>query len=101
MIHPVELGCFIDNRDRDLGPGWKSNAMTLEMCFQRCRSQNYVYAGLQAADWCHCGNSFGKHGSVASGECNSECKGNKGTMCGGPWRNRIYHVGELTGSSDS
>ena len=90
---PVKMGCFKDANDRDLGPGWSNNKMTQEMCFQRCGDQKAVYAGLQTGDWCHCGNSYGKHGSVPNGECNAQCKGNWAQKCGGPWRNDVYYIG--------
>uniref|UniRef100_A0A1I8J604 DUF3011 domain-containing protein n=1 Tax=Macrostomum lignano TaxID=282301 RepID=A0A1I8J604_9PLAT len=57
--------------------------------------------GMQARDWCHCGNSYGRYGQVADSECKLKCSGNiwkdnywvSGGTCGGHWRNEVYSTG--------
>ncbi len=62
--------------------------MTLGFCRRFCKG--YQYYGLQAANWCFCGNSYGKHGVVADGECAAKCPGNQNEICGNGGRNSIY-----------
>ena len=88
----VYVGCFADTNDRDLdGPVLNSADMTVQNCISFCANQNYVYAGVQAADWCHCGNSFGKHGQASN--CDKACFGASDQICGGSWANNVYRIG--------
>ena len=52
----------------------------------------YRYAGLQAAEWCTCGNSYGRHGHSLDSECNLACVAAPGMTCGGSWRNTIWEI---------
>ena len=91
----VRLGCYKDtNTNRDMGPGWKSSQMTEELCFTKCKLRNTLYAGLQAGDWCHCSDTFGRHGSGNEADCHRPCWGNQAQSCGGPWLNEVYYIGK-------
>ena len=57
-----------------------------------CRS--YAYAGLEAGAECYCGNRLPVT-SVGPEACNHECKGEKGSVCGGVGRLSVYRVAEL------
>lgn len=60
--------------------------------FVPCRA--YTYAGLAYGAECYCGNRL--PGTAAKPEeCNSECKGEKGSLCGGLDRLSVYRVEEL------
>uniref|UniRef100_A0A1I8J2J5 WSC domain-containing protein n=1 Tax=Macrostomum lignano TaxID=282301 RepID=A0A1I8J2J5_9PLAT len=59
-------------------------------CVKYCISKGYSYAGLQAAKWCHCGNSFGRHGKVQDSECSMKCPGDNKWTCGNHFRNEVY-----------
>lgn len=59
---------------------------------------SYVYAGLEAGAECYCGNRLPAM-SVGPEECNHECKGEKGSACGGAGRLSVYRVEELQPAS--
>lgn len=54
----------------------------------------YSYAGLAYGAECYCGNTL-PAAAAAPEECNSECKGEKGSVCGGVNRLSVYRVEEL------
>ena len=54
----------------------------------------YTYAGLAYGAECYCGNKLPATASKPE-ECNSECKGEKGSVCGGVNRLSVYRVEEL------
>lgn len=56
--------------------------------------RSYVYAGLEAGAECYCGNRLPLT-SVGPEACNHECKGEKGSVCGGVGRLSVYRVEEL------
>ena len=59
----LRMGCYKDSGDRDLPNNvWNSDSVTVESCSDHCRTQGYVYFGVQWYKQCWCGNSFGKHG---------------------------------------
>lgn len=51
-----------------------------------------MYAGLEAGAECYCGNRLPAT-RVSLKECNQECKGEKGSMCGAVHRLSVYSVG--------
>ncbi|PAA94460.1 hypothetical protein BOX15_Mlig020547g1 [Macrostomum lignano] len=87
------LGCFIDSRNRDLPIEHRSNVNTPGFCLNLCASKGFMYAGVQASEWCFCGNSLGKHGIAKDSDCNIGCSGDRRQSCGGHWRNFIYTTG--------
>ena len=52
--------------------------------------QGYRYAGLQSAQCCSCGTSYGLYGTASN--CNMPCIGNTNEICGGPWSNTIVEI---------
>uniref|UniRef100_A0A1I8HCL1 WSC domain-containing protein n=1 Tax=Macrostomum lignano TaxID=282301 RepID=A0A1I8HCL1_9PLAT len=79
----MRLGCFVDSAERDLDEFFKkSNYVKPEYCVSLCKERGYRFAGVQATDWCHCGNTFGRHGQVADSECSLACAGDKKQTCG-------------------
>ena len=56
------VGCYTDmNPDRDLPYLVVDNEdwVTPTACVARCRKLGYLFAGVQAINYCFCGNSFG------------------------------------------
>lgn len=53
----------------------------------------YKYAGLEYGAECYCGNQLPVN-IAKQEECNNECKGEKGTICGGINRLSVYQVEE-------
>ncbi|XP_047689028.1 WSC domain-containing protein 1 isoform X2 [Prionailurus viverrinus] len=68
--------------------------MTVSHCQDACAERSYVYAGLEAGAECYCGNRLPVT-SVGPEACNHECKGEKGSACGGVGRLSVYRVHEL------
>ena len=51
----------------------------------------YKYAGVQFAQECYCGNSYGKHGALPESDCGYKCPGDESISCGGILANSIYN----------
>lgn len=59
-----------------------------------CSYRAYTYAGLEYGAECYCGNKLPVN-IAKQEECNNECKGEKGSICGGVNRLSVYKVEEL------
>ncbi|XP_008995527.1 sialate:O-sulfotransferase 1 isoform X1 [Callithrix jacchus] len=91
------IGCFSDDgHERTLKGAvfYDLRKMTVSHCQDACAERSYVYAGLEAGVECYCGNRLPAM-SVGLEECNHECKGEKGSVCGGVDRLSVYRVDEL------
>nr|XP_021544194.1 WSC domain-containing protein 1-like [Neomonachus schauinslandi] len=91
------VGCFSDSgRDRTLRGAvfFDLRKMTVSHCRDACAERSYVYAGLEAGAECYCGNRLPVR-SVRPEACNHECKGEKGSVCGGVGRLSVYRVEDL------
>uniref|UniRef100_A0A1I8JEG4 WSC domain-containing protein n=1 Tax=Macrostomum lignano TaxID=282301 RepID=A0A1I8JEG4_9PLAT len=77
------VGCFKDNRYRDLPVVYTANYKTTKAyCFRYCRAKGYRYFGLQNGNACTCGNTVGRYGKAKSKDCaRSTCKGDKRSKC--------------------
>jgi hypothetical protein len=89
------IGCYVDTPDRDLAHlAFMGSSTTIKNCREKCGQLGYLYAGLQDGKECWCGNSYGKHGlASAASQCNMQCSGDFGTVCGAAWRISLYHAG--------
>ncbi|KAM8797211.1 WSCD1 protein, partial [Eudromia elegans] len=90
------MGCFSDeSRERTLKGAvfYDLRKMTVSHCQEACAERAYAYAGLEYGAECYCGNSLPSRACKAE-ECNSECKGEKGSVCGGVNRLSVYRVEE-------
>ena len=71
----------------------------------RCRGECHEYAffGVQAWNWCWCGNTAPPANRKKSeDECNINCPGDSDKKCGGHWRMNIYKTqGQLFGTVQS
>lgn len=86
------VGCYADTAARDLdGHIEQVSNLTPVKCKDICGRKGFKYAGLQAATWCACGNSFGKHGRA--GNCDTACSGDARESCGGTWANEVFDIG--------
>ncbi|XP_004946854.2 WSC domain-containing protein 1 isoform X2 [Gallus gallus] len=91
------VGCFSDDsRERTLKGAvfYDLRKMTVAHCQEACAERAYAYAGLAYGAECYCGNKLPATTSRPE-ECNSECKGEKGSVCGGVNRLSVYRVEEL------
>nr|XP_034996042.1 WSC domain-containing protein 1 [Zootoca vivipara] len=90
------IGCFgDDSRERTLKGAvfYDLRKMTISHCQDACSERAYTYAGLEYGAECYCGNKLPTT-LAKQEECNNECKGEKGTMCGGINRLSVYRVEE-------
>ena len=61
----------------------KSETNTLDKCTEKCRSDNFAFAGVTDV-YCHCGQaSPPEYARANHSDCSKPCPGNKKTMCGG------------------
>ncbi|XP_065588172.1 sialate:O-sulfotransferase 1 [Cyrtonyx montezumae] len=88
------VGCFSDDsRERTLKGAvfYDLRKMTVAHCQEACAERAYAYAGLAYGAECYCGNKLPATASRPE-ECNSECKGEKGSACGGVNRLSVYRA---------
>ncbi|KAH9927682.1 copper radical oxidase [Fomitopsis serialis] len=92
-------GCYTDNTgSRTLtGPSYTDTSnMTVESCISFCSDQStsYVYAGVEYAQECYCGNAFSNGGTQAPAtDCDVPCTGNAEETCGAGNRLNVYWSG--------
>lgn len=70
--------------------------MTVESCLSFCSSgsNSYVYAGVEYAQECYCGNFLASGASnVSMSECDMTCTGNASEFCGAGDRLNVYWNG--------
>ena len=65
-------------------------SMTIEKCQKFCFEKNYLYAGVQYAGECFCGNTINPKILKPTTDCNKVCTGDSTQICGGTWRMNIY-----------
>jgi len=91
------LGCYLDNvGGRTLTSASYTDPvnMTVENCVNFCNGQNYIYAGVEYAQECYCGNSISNGGAPASStDCSTRCTGNANELCGAGNRLDLYWSG--------
>ncbi|MCJ1410361.1 hypothetical protein MMC19_004446 [Ptychographa xylographoides] len=108
----TSLGCYAEGANgRTLTTGMATTggtgALTVALCTSACHAANYIYAGVEYAGECYCGNAFSNGGGPAPdglAGCNMVCNGNSSEYCGGPNRLDMYQFGGTgtgTGSSTS
>lgn len=83
------FGISLPGRDIN-GFAVEGDNMTNELCVSICKEKGFSYAGTQYSSQCFCGNNYGIYGK--SQNCNMQCSGNSGQICGGPWANSVYHA---------
>ena len=68
------------------GASFSAPDMIPSKCMDYCASKNFMYAGLEYANECHCHSELANGASLdrASDSCNMMCAGNPSIYCGGP-----------------
>ena len=87
----LHKGCFkdqTDNPDLPYKSPERSAFKTISDCVKDCASKFFIYAALQNAESCFCGNSFGRYGP--SNKCRQKCQGAPNEVCGGLDSNSVY-----------
>ncbi|XP_069040277.1 sialate:O-sulfotransferase 1 [Lepisosteus oculatus] len=91
------VGCFLDDSKERALKGtvfYDFRKMTSTMCQDACSESGYLFAGLEYGAECYCGNRITSP-STRDEECNLDCKGEKGSVCGGVGRLSVYKVEDL------
>jgi hypothetical protein len=88
-------GCLLDTVSPRTLPNWSNfngPNMSNAACVEFCDSRGFVAAGTEYAGQCWCGSAedLGKAGAGKEEECDTECTGKKGEMCGGAARLSVY-----------
>ena len=85
-------GCFKDSEsNRDL-PYLSKNpkaSQDVNSCVEECTKKYFMFAGLQNAQSCFCGNSHGRYGPA---KCRKRCANNDQEVCGDLLANSIYQT---------
>ena len=100
------LGCFVDTGTRDLS-GSRHDVASIPLlaateCSSICSAEGFQYFGLQWANECWCGNTYGSHGEASIGDCDADANidrvadlcGNGQQDCG--YRNAVYRITEIS-----
>ncbi|EMD36066.1 hypothetical protein CERSUDRAFT_115979 [Gelatoporia subvermispora B] len=91
------FGCFTDNPGaRTLtGPTFtNTTSMTVESCVDFCNDQSFIFAGVEFAQECYCGNAMDNGGTNTSlTDCSTACTGNADELCGAGDRLDVYWSG--------
>jgi len=83
---PRYIGCFMDDKYRDVNKGPHKYGYTYLTCQLAC--VKFKYFALQNGGWCVCGNKYGtkpKYKKVGNNQC-----GRGPNRKGGRWRNAVY-----------
>lgn len=88
------IGCFINKETEHALGGivlYDFRKMTSALCQDTCSESGFQYAGLEYGAECHCGNRICARRARGE-ECNLDCRGEKGSPCGGVGRLSVYRV---------
>ncbi|NXD23298.1 WSCD1 protein, partial [Spelaeornis formosus] len=91
------MGCFThDSGERTLRGAvfYDLRKMTVAHCQEACAERAYSFAGLAHGAECFCGNAL-PAAAARREECSSECRGERGSVCGGLNRLSVYSVEQL------
>ncbi|ELW63827.1 WSC domain-containing protein 2 [Tupaia chinensis] len=79
------IGCYLDDTQSRALRGvsfFDYKKMTIFRCQDNCAERGYLYAGLEFGAECYCGHKI-QATNVSEAECDMECKGERGSVCGG------------------
>ena len=67
------------------------DGLTIDRCKKLCfEDHGYVYAGVEHANECWCGNDRPTISPAPQSECSMPCAGDSSQKCGDSWRMNIY-----------
>ena len=66
----------------------KSASKNVSSCVEECAKKYFMFAALQNAEFCYCGNTFGRYGP--SDKCRKPCSSAQFEICGGFETNSVY-----------
>ena len=88
------IGCYLDDTQSRALRGvsfFDYKKMTVFRCQDNCAERGYLYAGLEFGAECYCGHKI-QAANVSESDCDMECKGERGSVCGGINRLSVYRL---------
>ncbi|KAM9056308.1 sialate:O-sulfotransferase 2 isoform 1-T1 [Megaptera novaeangliae] len=88
------IGCYLDDTQSRALRGvsfFDYKKMTIFRCQDNCAERGYLYAGLEFGAECYCGHKI-QATNVSEAECDMDCKGERGSVCGGANRLSVYRL---------
>ncbi|XP_021112976.1 WSC domain-containing protein 2 isoform X2 [Heterocephalus glaber] len=88
------IGCYLDDTQSRALRGvsfFDYKKMTIFRCQDNCAERGYLYAGLEFGAECYCGHKI-QASNASEAECDMECKGERGGVCGGARRLSVYRL---------
>ncbi|XP_037598993.1 WSC domain-containing protein 2 isoform X3 [Cebus imitator] len=88
------IGCYLDDTQSRALRGvsfFDYKKMTIFRCQDNCAERGYLYAGLEFGAECYCGHKI-QAANVSEAECDMECKGERGSVCGGANHLSVYRL---------
>ncbi|CAG8676069.1 8201_t:CDS:1, partial [Acaulospora morrowiae] len=99
------LGCIRDSPYCGVralkGMEKETDNMTVDICIDYCRQNNFKYAGLEIGTQCFCDNTYVNITELNPRDCGSSCVGNGSQICGGPLALSIYTVTQYAATQNS
>lgn len=90
------LGCYADEKKMRLLTGFYGNYANTNSptaCLDICIQAGFMYAGVQYASECFCGESKPQVAGVAEELCDMKCPGDTSKNCGGYFTMNVYETG--------
>lgn len=69
----------------------ESVSLAVWSCLTPASPRGYLYAGLEFGAECYCGHKI-QAANVSEAECDMDCKGERGSVCGGVNRLSVYRL---------
>ncbi|CCM05267.1 uncharacterized protein FIBRA_07478 [Fibroporia radiculosa] len=96
----TQYACAVDVPSRVISGDvtTQSTNNTPASCIESCDAADYIYAGVEYGDECHCGTGLvGTPTTAPESDCDIACSGDADLSCGGSWRIQIYKSPALPG----
>ncbi|WVQ70514.1 hypothetical protein IAR50_000033 [Cryptococcus sp. DSM 104548] len=103
------LGCYSNPSPTTAGLlgqstyNFSSNSMSTEVCIQACAAAGSKWAATNSQKNCFCGTSltYGTGTFVNDNQCTTTCSGNSSEICGDYYKDSVYDISAVTGTSVS
>ncbi|KAL4222352.1 Cell wall integrity and stress response component 2 [Mactra antiquata] len=95
------LGCYTDNASNrkltNMAPYTQSR--TIEQCIAYCKTNGYLFAGLEYGNECYCDDQMKITAMVSNTDCTMRCPGDLTQACGAGGLISVYETGYTTTST--
>ncbi|KAI0692179.1 hypothetical protein C8T65DRAFT_552249, partial [Cerioporus squamosus] len=88
----TQYACAVDTPSRiiagDVTTQYSDN--TPATCIERCDAADFIFAGVEFSNECHCGTALsGTPATAPVSDCSSPCSGDPTLSCGGSFRIQV------------